>query len=79
MTITLLLIPYTLFLIIDVLLSSFAIYNLLKFSIQTRTTFLAIFFYIAASIIVLLLSFTTIAEIDWTTPLFQGFSLDILK
>ncbi len=69
MTIALFLIPYTLFLIADVLLSAFAIYHLFRFSVQNYTTFLATFLYIVASAIVLFFSFTAIAQIEWTTVL----------
>lgn len=69
MTIGIFLIPYTLFLVVWCALSAFAIYHLVKFGIQNFTTFLATFLYIAASAIVLFISFTTIVQIDWTAPL----------
>lgn len=70
MTITLFLIPYTLFLIVDVLLSAFAIYHLFKFSVQNRVTLLATFLYVAAAATILFFSFTAIAQIEWTRFLY---------
>lgn len=79
MTIALFLIPYTIFLIIDVLLSAFAIYNLFRFSVQNRTTFLAVFLYIVAAVLILFFSLTAIAQVNWATPMLQGLSIGIPK
>lgn len=77
MTITIFLIPYMLFLVAWTFLSVFAIYHLVEFGVQNFTTYIATFLYIATSIIILFLSFTTLMQVNWATPLLQGFSIGL--
>lgn len=77
MTIALFLIPYALFLLIYLFLSMFGITHLIRFGVQNFTTFIATFLYIAASVIILFLSFTILASINWSTPLLNNFSIHI--
>jgi hypothetical protein len=66
---------YLLFLLIWLIFSLVGLYHMLKFGFLNFTTFFAVFFYIAVSLMILSVSYNFIVAIDWRTnvSMFNGF------
>lgn len=66
---------YLFLLLIWLIFSFIALYHMFKFGFKNFTTFFTTFLYIAVSIVLLLISYNYIIQIDWShnIPLFGGF------
>lgn len=56
---------YVLFLVVWLFFSMVGVYHMIKFGWKNFYTFIATFFYIAGSIILLVVSYNFIIQIDW--------------
>lgn len=68
-TIGVFIIPFLLFLIIFFVFGFFNIFHVIKFGTGDLALYIATFFFIAGSILILFITYQKMMTIDWTTPL----------
>jgi len=67
------LIPYLLFLLLWLAFSLVAVYHMMKFGFKNFTTFFTTFIYIGVSIIILVISYNFLSQINW------GINMSVLE
>jgi hypothetical protein len=60
---------YLLFVLVWLIFSLIALYHILRYGQISFTSFLAIFMYVAVSVILLFLAFEYLSQIDWSVNL----------
>ena len=68
-TLSIFLIPYTIFLLLWFIISIVAVYHMLKFGFKNFTTFATTILFVGVSVAMLYFSYTYIIEIDWQTEI----------
>ena len=71
---SILLIPYLLFLLLWLIFSLVAVYHMIKFGFKNFTTFFTTFIFVAVSLALLVVSYNFLIQIDWdaSVSIFQG-------
>lgn len=71
---SILLIPYLLFLFLWLFFSLVAVYHMIKFGFKNFTTFFTTFIFVAVSLVLLVVSYNFLIQIDWDTSvsIFKG-------
>ncbi|MFH0923924.1 MAG: hypothetical protein V1825_04280 [Candidatus Falkowbacteria bacterium] len=71
---SILLIPYLLFLLLWLIFSLVAVYHMIKFGFKNFTTFFTTFIFVAVSLALLAVSYSFLIQIDWDTSvsMFKG-------
>lgn len=71
---SILLIPYLLFLLLWFVFSIIAVYHMMKFGFKNFTTFFATFIFVAVSLTLLIISYNFLIQIDWdiSVLMFKG-------
>ncbi len=64
-SLSLLLIPYLLFLLLWLIFSIVAVYHMMKFGFKNFTTFFTTFIFIGVSVLMLITTYNFIEQIDW--------------
>ncbi|MCK4554299.1 hypothetical protein KAU19_05055 [Candidatus Parcubacteria bacterium] len=64
-SLSLLLIPYLLFLFLWLIFSIVAVYHMMKFGFKNFTTFFTTFIFIGVAILMLMTTYDFISQIDW--------------
>ena len=62
---SILLIPYLLFLLLWLIFSLVAVYHMMKFGFKNFTTFFTTFVFVAVSLALLIISYNFLIQIDW--------------
>jgi len=76
--IAIILILYAVFLLAYLIFFFFNIYHMFRFGVYSFFTYFIAFVYIAGTIIILFLSWQTLASFDWSAPIsFTGSNIDI--
>ncbi|MCK4554263.1 hypothetical protein KAU19_04855 [Candidatus Parcubacteria bacterium] len=66
-SLSILLIPYLLFLLLWLIFSIVAVYHMMKFGFKNFTTFFTTFIFVGVSILMLMTTYDFISQIDWQT------------
>ncbi|MBA3047872.1 hypothetical protein KKC83_00275 [Patescibacteria group bacterium] len=66
---SILLIPYLLFLLLWLIFSLVAVYHMIKFGFKNFTTFFTTFIFVAVSLALLAVSYSFLMQIDWDTQI----------
>jgi len=66
---SILLIPYLLFLLLWLIFSLVAVYHMMKFGFKNFTTFFTTFIFIGIAILMLTTTYNFIEQIDWKTEI----------
>ncbi|MBU4375157.1 hypothetical protein KKH38_01490 [Patescibacteria group bacterium] len=66
---SILLIPYLLFLLLWLIFSLVAVYHMIKFGFKNFTTFFTTFIFAAVSLALLAVSYSFLMQIDWDTQI----------
>ncbi|MCG2700844.1 hypothetical protein L6267_01610 [Candidatus Parcubacteria bacterium] len=71
---SILLIPYLLFLLLWLIFSLVAVYHMIKFGFKNFTTFFTTFIFVAVSLALLAVSYSFLIQIDWnaSVSIFKG-------
>ncbi len=68
-SLSILLIPYLLFLLLWLIFSIVSVYHMMKFGFKNFTTFFTTFIFIGISILMLTTAYDFIEQIDWKTQI----------
>lgn len=68
-TLSILLIPYGIFLLIYGVAALFNLYHVFKFSFGDKKIFASTFFFISVSVVIIFLTYQSFMLVDWSTPI----------